>query len=74
METLAQYTAEERDGRTIQVEVTHTFPVPVADAFAYSSAIENWKDYWPDFVRVLDTAQVRPNRPRNRAIVTQVQY
>jgi hypothetical protein len=74
METLAQYTAEERDGRIAHVEVTHTFPVPVADAFAYITAIENWKDYWPDFVRVLDTAQVRPNRPRNRAIVTQVQY
>jgi hypothetical protein len=54
METLAGYTTEELGRRAIQVETTYTFPVPVADAFAYITAIDNWKEYWPDFVRVTD--------------------
>jgi uncharacterized protein YndB with AHSA1/START domain len=59
MATLAKHTAEERDTRTVQVSAEHTFPVPAADAFAYITAIENWKDYWPDFVRVDDLPGAR---------------
>ena len=59
MDTVADYTAEERDSRTIKVEATHTFPVPAQDAFAYITSIDNWKNYWPDFVRVNDLSAAR---------------
>ena len=67
--TTANYTAEERDKRVVQVEATHTFPVSAADAFAYITAIENWKDYWPDFVRVGDLSEARWSQPGDTATV-----
>ena len=70
METLANYTAGERDNRMIHVEAAHTFPVPAADAFTYITGIENWKDYWPDFVRVKDLSEARWSQPGDKVTVT----
>jgi hypothetical protein len=36
----------------MRVELTHVFPVPVSEAFAYITDIKNWPEYWPDFVRL----------------------
>ena len=38
----------------IRIEETHTFPVPVNDAFDYITHLDNWPHYWPGFVRFED--------------------
>jgi hypothetical protein len=43
----------------IRIEKNHTFPVPVSEAFAYITDMKNWAAYWPDFVRIQDSANVR---------------
>jgi polyketide cyclase/dehydrase/lipid transport protein len=41
----------------IRIETSHTFPIPVGEAFAYITDMKNWPDYWPDFVRIEDPAR-----------------
>ena len=36
----------------VHIEVSHTFPVSVAEAFAYITDMKNWPAYWPDFIRI----------------------
>ena len=36
----------------LRIEVTHTFDVSVAEAFAYITDMKNWPEYWPDFIRI----------------------
>lgn len=69
METLANLTDEERDNRMIKVEAAYVFPVPVTRAFAYITALDNWKDYWPDFVRIQGLSTARWRRPGDTVTV-----
>jgi len=39
-----------------RVELTHTFPVSVGDAFAYITDTKNWKEFFPNFVRLHNPA------------------
>jgi len=41
----------------ILVDLTHTFPVSVGDAFAYITDTGNWKAFLPNFVRLHDPTQ-----------------
>jgi hypothetical protein len=50
----------------IRIEVTHTFPVPVAQAFAYITDMKNWPGYWPDFIRVENPSEARWNSPGDK--------
>lgn len=43
----------------IRIERSHAFHVPVSQAFAYITSMNNWAAYWPDFVRIPDPAQAR---------------
>ncbi len=40
----------------IQIEQVHTFPIPLREGFAYITDVQNWGNYWPDFVRIKDPA------------------
>ena len=53
----------------IRIEVSHTFPVSVAEAFAYITDIKNWPEYWPGFVRIEHPAAARWCSPGDRATV-----
>ena len=48
---------------TIRIDITHTFPVPVSEAFTFITEMSNWAEYWPDFVRVDDPANARWGQP-----------
>jgi hypothetical protein len=43
----------------IRVELTHTFAVSVGDAFAFITDTRNWKDFFPNFVRIQDPAHAK---------------
>jgi Polyketide cyclase / dehydrase and lipid transport len=38
--------------RSLDVQLTHSFPVTVEEAFAYITDVGNWHEYWPGFVRL----------------------
>ena len=52
----------------LHIEVTHTFDVSVAEAFAYITEMKNWPEYWPDFIRIENPAAGWSN-PGDRATV-----
>lgn len=43
----------------VHIEITHTFRVPVSEAFAYITDMRNWPEYFPNFVRLQDPANAR---------------
>lgn len=47
----------------IELQSTHTFTVPVAQAYAYITDLKNWPDYWPNFIRLENAAQARWQQP-----------
>ncbi len=47
----------------IRVEVKHTFPVPLSEAFSYITDLDNWPEYWPDFVRIHDPDNAQWGQP-----------
>ena len=51
---------------TVRVEVSHTFPVSVGLAFGYITALKNWPEYWPKFIRFEDPAGARFAKPGDR--------
>ena len=53
----------------INVEVTHSFPVTVGDAFAYITDTQNWSEYWPGFVRIEDSERVSWDAPGDTVTV-----
>jgi hypothetical protein len=53
----------------IRVEVTHTFPVSVGDAFAFITDTRNWKDFFPNFVRIQDPAHAKWDTPGDEVTV-----
>ena len=53
----------------LRIEVTHTFDVPVAEAFAYITDMKNWPEYWPDFIRIENPAAAGWRNPGDSATV-----
>jgi hypothetical protein len=53
----------------IRIEVSHTLPVSVAEAFAYITDMKNWPEYWPDFVGIENLPTAAWSSPGDRAVV-----
>ena len=53
----------------VRIEIAHTFPVSVSDAFAYITDTSNWADYWPNFVRLEDQKNARWGKPGDEATI-----
>jgi len=53
----------------IRVELTHTFPVSVADAFSYITDTGNWKEFFPNFVRLHDPVHAKWDSPGDEVSV-----
>jgi hypothetical protein len=53
----------------VRVEVSHTFPVPVSEAFAYITDMRNWPAYWPDFIRIENPSEAAWSNPGDKATV-----
>ena len=53
----------------LRIEVTHTLPVSVAEAFAYITDMKNWPEYWPNFIRIENPSAARWSNPGDRATV-----
>ena len=53
----------------LRIEVTHTFDVCVAEAFAYITDMKNWPEYWPNFIRIEIPAAAGWSNPGDRATV-----
>jgi len=53
----------------ILVDLTHTFPVSVGDAFAYITDTGNWKAFLPNFVRLHDPTQAKWDTPVDKVTV-----
>jgi hypothetical protein len=49
--------------------VTHTFPVSVAEAFAYITDLKNWPEYWPDFIRFENRDKARWSNPGDKVTI-----
>jgi len=43
----------------IQIEEVHIYPIPLSEGFAYITGVNNWGNYWPDFVRIKDPTNAR---------------
>jgi len=53
----------------LRIEVSHTFDVSVAEAFAYITDTKNWPAYWPGFVRIENAAAASWSTAGDKAIV-----
>jgi hypothetical protein len=53
----------------IRVELAHTFPVAVGDAFAYITDTRNWKSFFPNFVRLNDPVHAKWDTPGDKVTV-----
>ena len=53
----------------VRIEVSHTFPVSVAEAFAYITDMKNWPEYWPNFIRIENPVAARWSSPSDKATV-----
>jgi hypothetical protein len=53
----------------IQIELAHTFPVSVSEAFAYITDMKNWAEYWPDFVRIQDPENAHWSHPGDKVTI-----
>ena len=49
-----------------RVELTHTFPVSVGDAFAYITDTKNWNEFFPNFVQLHDPAHAKWDTPGDK--------
>jgi hypothetical protein len=52
-----------------RVELTHTFPVSHIDAFACITDTTNWKEFFPNFVRLHDPAHAKWDSPGDEVTV-----
>jgi hypothetical protein len=43
----------------IQVEMTRVYPISLSKGFAYITDMNNWGNYWHNFVRIKDAANAR---------------
>jgi Polyketide cyclase / dehydrase and lipid transport. len=53
----------------VHIEVSHTFPVSVSEAFAYITDIKNWPEYWPNFVRIENSSEAQWSNPGDKVAV-----
>jgi hypothetical protein len=53
----------------LRVEVSHTFPVSVSDAFAYITDLKNWPEYWPEFIRIENPSEAKFANPGDKVTV-----
>ena len=53
----------------VRIEVSHSFPVSVAEAFAYITDMKNWPAYWPDFIRIENPSEARWSRPTDKTTI-----
>jgi hypothetical protein len=53
----------------VHIEVSHTFPVSVSEAFAYITDIQNWPEYWPSFVRIENPSAAKWSSPGDQVTV-----
>jgi polyketide cyclase/dehydrase/lipid transport protein len=53
----------------VRIEVSHTFPVSVAAAFAYITDMKNWPQYWPDFIRIENPSEARWSSPGDKTTI-----
>ena len=47
----------------IRIETGQTYSVPLSEGFAYITDVNNWKYYWPDFVRIKDPIKAKWSKP-----------
>jgi hypothetical protein len=52
-----------RRKRMLRIEEEQIYPVPLSEGFAYITDLNNWGDYWPNFVRLVDPAGARWSKP-----------
>ena len=53
----------------VHIEVSHTFPVSVSEAFAYITDMKNWPKFWPDFVRIENPSEAKWSNPSDKVKV-----
>jgi hypothetical protein len=53
----------------VRIEVSYTFPVSVAEAFAYITDMKNWPEYWPDFIRIENPDEARWSNPGDKVTI-----
>jgi len=53
----------------VHIEVSHTFPVSASEAFAYITDIQNWPEYWPNFVRIANPSAATWSNPGDKVTV-----
>jgi hypothetical protein len=53
----------------LRIEVSHAFPVSVTQAFSYITDMNNWPEYWPDFIRMENPTAARWSSPGDKATV-----
>ena len=53
----------------VHIEVSHTFPVSVAEAFAYITDMKNWPAYWPDFIRIENPDRASWSNPNDKVTI-----
>ena len=53
----------------VHIEVSHTFPVSVAEAFAYITDMKNWPAYWPDFIRIENSDGAGWSHPNDKVTI-----
>jgi hypothetical protein len=53
----------------VRIEVSHTFPVSVTQAFSFITDMINWPEYWPDFIRIENPSAARWSSPGDKATV-----
>ena len=53
----------------VDIEVSHIFPVSVSEAFAYITDIQNWPEYWPNFVRIENPSEAQWSNPGDKVTV-----
>lgn len=53
----------------VRVEVSHTFPVSVSEAFEYITDMKNWPEYWPNFIRIENPSESKWSSPGDKVTV-----
>jgi hypothetical protein len=53
----------------VRIEMIHTFPINVGEAFSYITDVKNWPEYWPDFIRIENPSEARWSNPSDKATV-----
>jgi polyketide cyclase/dehydrase/lipid transport protein len=53
----------------LRIELSHTLPVSVAEAFPYITDMKNWPEYWPNFIRIENPSAARWSNPGDKSTV-----